>query len=700
MGLFDFIKNQFIEVIEWTEQDRDVLVYRFPVHGKEIKNGAQLTVREGQAAVFVNEGKMADVFQPGRHRLSTANTPVLTKLGAWKHGFNSPFKAEVYFVTTRQFTDQKWGTPNPVIVRDPEFGAVRLRAFGNYAFRVEDPGTFLKEAVGTDGLFTTEEITGQLKSALVGGFGDLAAESRIPLLDLASHYDELASALAERTQEEFKKFGLVLRRCVIENISVPPEVEQALDRAAGSMAPRDLDRYTRVSAADALRASAEGEGGGIGAQIAAGMAVGSAMVGAVTPIGAGARPAAPAGVGARHVCGLRGHARGGGQVLRRVRAGRGLTCVTDEPPGDALARESASADSPVQFPCPTCGGETAFDAKQQALVCAHCGHAEAIAGPDHDVLEYDLQAALREAPRGRRRAEVREVACATCGARSEVAPDRTALRCGYCDQPVVLVEEDAERIVPETLLPFAIPEDRARQRLRAWLQSRWFRPNDLAREATLHRLRGRYVPAWTYDAQTDSSWTAMSGYHYWVTESYTNAQGKRSTRRVRKTRWVPSSGTYDHFFNDWLVYATRALPAHLLDDLGRWPLAGLVPYDPKYLAGHEAERYQVDLAGGWEQARAGIAAEIRAGCARRVPGDTHMALRVRTTYRDMTWKHLLLPLWVVAYRYRGKTWRIVVNGQTGQVDGEAPLSWAKILGLVLAILLVIGVVVAVVVALR
>jgi membrane protease subunit (stomatin/prohibitin family) len=372
MGLFDFITNQFIEVIEWSEQDRDVLVYRFPVANKEIKNGAQLTVREGQAAVFVNEGKIADVFQPGRYRLSTANTPVLTKLGAWKHGFNSPFKAEVYFVTTRQFTDQKWGTPNPVIVRDPEFGAVRLRAFGNYAFRVEDPATFLKEAVGTDGLFTTEEITGQLKAALVSGFGDLAAESRIPLLDLASHYDELASALGERTQEEFKKFGLVLRRCVIENISVPQEVEQALDRAAGAAAPRDLDRYTRVAAADALRGSAGGEGAGIGAQIAAGLAVGSAMVGAVTPIGAGPRPAPPAGppcakcqtplaVGAKF-CANCGEAVGAPPAC----AG----CRTPLPAGAKFCPHcGAASTAAASAACGGCGATLAAGAK----FCAGCG---------------------------------------------------------------------------------------------------------------------------------------------------------------------------------------------------------------------------------------------------------------------------------------------------------------------------------------
>ncbi|MHC5021412.1 MAG: SPFH domain-containing protein [Planctomycetota bacterium] len=371
MGLFDFIKNQFIEVIEWTEQDRDVLVYRFPVHGKEIKNGAQLTVREGQAAVFVNEGKMADVFRPGRYRLSTANTPILTKLGAWAHGFNSPFKAEIYFVTTRQFTDQKWGTPNPVIVRDPEFGAVRLRAFGNYAFRVDEPDIFLKECVGTDGLFTTEEITGQLKAVMTSGFADLCAESRIPLLDLSAHYDELAGALAERAQKEFQNFGLVLRRCVIENISVPKEVEEAIDRAAGSMAPQDLDRYTRVAAADALREAGDGGGGSIGTDIAAGIALSSAMVGAVGGLGTAApAKAEPTGDPCAN-CGtvLAAGAKFCTECGEKV--GAGTPCAKcDEPlkPGAKFCSNCGEKAGGAVH-CAQCGAEAA----PGAGFCAECG---------------------------------------------------------------------------------------------------------------------------------------------------------------------------------------------------------------------------------------------------------------------------------------------------------------------------------------
>jgi DNA-directed RNA polymerase subunit RPC12/RpoP len=353
-----------------------------------------------------------------------------------------------------------------------------------------------------------------------------------------------------------------------------------------------------------------------------------------------------------------------------------------------------------QFPCPKCGADSGFDAATQALTCAHCGHTEAIGEEgEEEIYEYDLQAALRNAPMGGRRQEAREVKCTACAATVEVAPEQTALRCGYCDQPVVVIEEDAARIVPESLIPFRLARSQAHQKLRKWLASRWFRPGDLATAANVKNLRSRYVPAWTYDADTDSHWTAMSGYYYWETETYTAHEDGRmvtKTRRVRKTRWVPSWGDHHEFFNDWLVYATRGLPAHLLDDLGRWALSSLEPYDAKYLAGHESERYAVDLEGGWNRARKEIQRAIRSACGRKVPGDTHRGLRVSTTYHDMTFKHLLLPLWVVAYRYRGKPYRIVVNGQTGQVDGEAPYSWGKIALLVLAICTVIGIIVAVV----
>src|SRR5258707_3172630 len=232
MGILDRLSPsaQFIEVIEWLDNTGDTMMYRFPVHDQEIKNGAQLIVRESQAAVFVHEGQIADVFGPGRYSVEGGNTPILSKLGAWKTGFNSPIKSEVYFVNTKQFTDLKWGTPNPVMMRDSDFGMVRLRAFGIYSMRVGDPRAFLREVTGTNARFETEDIEGQLRRTLVSGFSDALAQSKIAALDLASNYDELGQISRTKLNEEFKSFGLELVKFVIENISLPPEVEAAMDK--------------------------------------------------------------------------------------------------------------------------------------------------------------------------------------------------------------------------------------------------------------------------------------------------------------------------------------------------------------------------------------------------------------------------------------------------------------------------------------
>lgn len=207
MGLFGFFKNQFIEVIEWTDNTSNTMVYKFPVHGNEIKMGAELTVRESQVAIFVNEGEIADVFGPGRHQLWTQNMPILTKLKSWKHGFNSPFKADVYFVNTKQFIDQKWGTSNPIMMRDAEFGMIRLRGYGIYSYRVSDPTVFLKELFGTSSSYDTSSVENHLKKMIVSGLTDLFAESQIPALDLAMYYDELSTQGKEKMQERFNAFG-------------------------------------------------------------------------------------------------------------------------------------------------------------------------------------------------------------------------------------------------------------------------------------------------------------------------------------------------------------------------------------------------------------------------------------------------------------------------------------------------------------
>ncbi len=284
MGIMDSIRSQFIEVIEWLDDSRNTLLYRFPVQGQEIKNGAQLTVRESQAAVFVFQGQIADVFSPGLYTIDGGNTPILTKLGAWKYGFNSPFKAEVYFVNTKQFTDLKWGTSNPVMMRDTDFGMVRLRAFGIYSIRAVDPGAFIKEIAGTNAHFVTEDIEGQLKRTLVSGFTDALGESKIAALDLASNYDELSRFVRTKLNDDFKEFGLELTKFVIENISLPAEVEAAMDRRTSMGVIGDAGRYAQFQAADAMRDAANNPSGGAGtgAGLGAGFAIGNAMAGAMT----------------------------------------------------------------------------------------------------------------------------------------------------------------------------------------------------------------------------------------------------------------------------------------------------------------------------------------------------------------------------------------------------------------------------------
>ncbi|HET6382783.1 MAG TPA: SPFH domain-containing protein [Armatimonadota bacterium] len=279
-GFVNRLLSQFIEVIEWLDSSTDILVYRFPVNNQEIKMGAQLIVREGQAAVFINEGQMADVFMPGHYTLNTQNMPILTMLKSWKYGFNSPFKAEVYFVNTRVFTDQKWGTPNPIMLRDPEFGPVRLRAFGTYAIRVTDPGKFLRDVVGTEGLFQTDRITGQLRDLVVTHFTNALGQMHVPALDLAANYVEMSQSLQGQLAAQFQEFGLSLVKFLIENISLPPEVEAMLDKRSSMGILGDMGRFTQFEAAQALEAAAHNPGGGemsAGLGIGAGLAMGQQM---------------------------------------------------------------------------------------------------------------------------------------------------------------------------------------------------------------------------------------------------------------------------------------------------------------------------------------------------------------------------------------------------------------------------------------
>ena len=352
MGILDRLSpsSQFIEVIEWLDDSSNTLVYRFPVKDQEIKNGAQLIVRESQAAVFVHEGQIADQFPPGRYTIDGGNTPILSKLGAWKHGFNSPMKSEVYFVNTRQFTDLKWGTPNPVMMRDTDFGMVRLRAFGIYSIRVAEPQAFIKEIAGTNAHFVTEDVEGQLKRTLVSGFSDALAESKIAALDLASNYDELSALTRQKLNEEFQTYGLQLTKFLVENISLPQEVEAAMDKRTSMGVIGDVGRYTQFQAADAMRDAAQNPSGGAGtgAGLGAGFALGNAMAGAMTDAirqsreGGGAAASQPAAAGIP--CSQCGHRNAANAKFcvecgAKVGAAKCANCQADLPPGAKFCNE-------------------------------------------------------------------------------------------------------------------------------------------------------------------------------------------------------------------------------------------------------------------------------------------------------------------------------------------------------------------------
>src|SRR5262245_15861998 len=292
MGLMDFIKGELIEIIEWNDDSRDTLSYRFPDEDKEIKNGAQLIVRESQTAQFVYLGQFGDTFGPGKYTLTTDNIPVLTNLKSWKYALESPFKADVYYVITRVFTGNKWGTANPVMMRDQDFGIVRLRAYGTYDFRIVEVKKFLKEVAGTDDHFRLDEFADTMRSRLVSVFSEALAESKVPVLDVATRYSELGEALLPIINPIIReKYGLEMTTFIVENVSVPPEVEAAIDKRSSMAAVGNLNDYVKFQMAQGLEKGGSGVGG-VGAEMAVGMAMAQQMMNQPGGIAAQATPAA------------------------------------------------------------------------------------------------------------------------------------------------------------------------------------------------------------------------------------------------------------------------------------------------------------------------------------------------------------------------------------------------------------------------
>ena len=279
MGIADFFKGELIDVIEWTDDSRDTLSYRFPDEDKAIKNGAQLIVRESQIAQFVYLGAFGDTFKPGKHTLTTDNIPILTKLASWKFGFNSPFKADVYYVITRLFTGNKWGTSNPVMLRDHDFGVVRVRAFGTYDFRIVEPMTFLREVAGSDHNFRLDEFGDTMRSRIVSLFTDAIASAKVPVLDVASRYSELGEALLPMINPAVReKYGLEITSFIVENVSVPPEVESAIDKRASMTAIGNLNDYVKYQMAQGMEKGGGAGAGGTAAEMAVGFGLAQQMM--------------------------------------------------------------------------------------------------------------------------------------------------------------------------------------------------------------------------------------------------------------------------------------------------------------------------------------------------------------------------------------------------------------------------------------
>ena len=252
MGLFDKIKGQFIDIIEWVDNTQDTMVYRFERQGNEIKNGAQLIVRESQEAIFINEGQLADVFSPGTYTLTTQNLPILSTLKGWKYGFNSPFKAEVYFVSKKLFTNRKWGTPNVFYIRDQDFGRVSLRAFGTYSLKINDGKKFLEKVAGTNGEFSVQDIENELRSMIVTRFIDSIGESKLSLLDFAQNYKDLSDFCQNKLGSEFLEYGLEITKFLISSISLPEELQKRLDEGTGMNMIGDMNKFTQMKMGDAM----------------------------------------------------------------------------------------------------------------------------------------------------------------------------------------------------------------------------------------------------------------------------------------------------------------------------------------------------------------------------------------------------------------------------------------------------------------
>ena len=355
-----------------------------------------------------------------------------------------------------------------------------------------------------------------------------------------------------------------------------------------------------------------------------------------------------------------------------------------------------------KFSCPACGGEAQWNPAKQALICPYCGatspaQVELTATGEEVIKEHDLVAAMRSIPDDKRgwQAKKTQVRCQSCQAISVFDPERVGQRCDFCgSSALVPYEEIKEAFRPESLLAMKLGESQVRDSIHQWYRTRWFAPNKLKTKALTDTVRGLYVPYWTFDAQVHAEWTAESGYYYYETETYIDANGKTQTRQVQKVRWEPSSGSLDHFFDDELVPASRGVQPDLLRRVEPFPTRELTAYNPGFLSGWVVERYQLDLVSAAQNSREQMDAKLNGMCASQVPGDTHRNLQVYPNYSGQTFKHILVPIWLLSYDYGRRAFQVVINGYTGAIAGRYPKSWIKITLAVMAGLAIAGIAIA------
>jgi predicted RNA-binding Zn-ribbon protein involved in translation (DUF1610 family) len=351
-----------------------------------------------------------------------------------------------------------------------------------------------------------------------------------------------------------------------------------------------------------------------------------------------------------------------------------------------------------KYNCPSCGAEAQWNPGKHALVCPYCGTVSpAEIKASGEIEEHDLVTALRAIGPDHRgwATEKKSVKCQSCQAITVFDPDRAAQRCDFCGSAAIIpVDQQTRPIRPDSLLEFKIAETQVRDSIRQWYGARWFAPNNLGTRALTDTVHGIYIPYWTFDAQVSADWTAMAGDYYYVTESYTDSQGRSQTRQVRKVRWYPASGHVDHFFDDELVPATKGVETNLLRSVEPFPTTSdLKPYDPGFLSGWVVEQYQIDLVAAAQNARTIMETKTRQLCDKEVPGDTHKDLQVDANFSGQTFKHVLVPVWLLAYTYGSKNYQVLINGYTGAIAGRYPKSAIKIALLVLFILTIIGLIV-------